>query len=58
MNKNNYRGFGFYALLVIVVIAVWLLLDASQESGTYSVREFESALKRGAVIYVEVEQNK
>ena len=34
MNKNNYRGFGFYALLVIVVIAVWLLLDASQESGT------------------------
>jgi len=58
LNKNNYRGFGFYALLVIVVIAVWLLLDASQESGTYSVREFESALKRGAVIYVEVEQNK
>ena len=59
MKKNNYRGFGFYAALVIVVVIVWLMLDAKQNAANaYTMAEFQAALKSEDVVYVEIEQNR
>ncbi len=46
MKKRSYRGFGFYALLVVVVVIVWLMLDARQgAANAYNMAEFEAALE-------------
>ncbi len=59
MKKRSYRGFGFYALLVIVVVAVWLTLDARQDAANaYTMTAFKAALDGGDVVYIEIEQNR
>lgn len=59
MKKKNYRGFGFYVALVIVVVIVWLMLDAKQNAANaYTMTEFKTALEAGEVVYVEIEQNR
>ena len=58
MEKRSYRGFGFYAMLIIVVVVVWMLLDARQETGSYSMTEFQSALENEQVVYIKIEQNR
>ncbi len=59
MKKRSYRGFGFYAVLVIVVIALWLMLDAKQDAAyAYTMTEFQTALENGNVVYIEIEQNR
>ena len=45
MKKHSYRGFGFYAMLVVVVVIVWLMLDArGNATDGYTMTEFR--LKR------------
>ena len=58
MKKHSYRGFGFYAMLVVIVVVVWMLLDARQETAAYSITEFEQALENEEVVYIEIEQNR
>ena len=59
MKKRSYRGFGFYAALVIVVIVVWLMLDAKQSAANaYTMKEFQTALEKGDVVYIEIQQNR
>ncbi len=59
MKKHSYRGFGFYAALVVVVVIVWLMLDARGDAAAaYTMTEFQAALDQGDVIYVEIEQNR
>ncbi len=59
MNKRSYRGFGFYALLVVVVVIVWLMLDARQDAANaYTMTEFERALNNEDIVYIEIEQNR
>ena len=60
LNKqSSYRGFGFYALLVVVVVIVWLMLDAREDaSGAYTMAAFEQALEDGEIAFVEIEQNR
>ncbi len=59
MKKRSYRGFGFYALLVVVVVIVWLMLDARQgAANAYNMAEFEAALENDEVVYIEIEQNR
>lgn len=59
MKKHSYRGFGFYAMLVVVVVVVWLMLDARGDAAdSYTMKEFQSALDREDVIYIEIEQNR
>ena len=49
--KKNYRGFGFYIVLILVVIGVWYLLDSNQGvNNNYTYAQFEENLKDGDII--------
>ena len=59
MKKHSYRGFGFYAMLVVVVVVVWMMLDArGNATDGYTMTEFQNALDKEDVIYIEIEQNR
>lgn len=59
MKKRNYRGFGFYAMLVVVVVVVWLMLDVRRdEANEYTMTEFHTALENGDIVHIEIEQNR
>ena len=59
MKKRSYRGLGFYAMLVFVVILVWLMLDARQDAAhSYSMKSLETALENESVVFIEIEQNR
>ena len=59
MKKRNYRGFWFYAILVIAVVVVWMMLDARQDAANaYTMPEFTQALDQGNVVYVQIQQNR
>lgn len=59
MKKHSYRGFGFYAMLVVVVVVVWLMLDARGDAAdAYTMTDFQRALEKDDIIYLEIEQNR
>ena len=57
-SKRGFRGFGFYAMLVFIVILIWYVLTGNTSTSTYTRAEFEKALQKGNVNYVKVEQNR
>ena len=57
-SKRGFRGFGFYAILVLVVILIWYGLTGNTSTSSYTREEFEKALQKGNVTYVKVEQNR
>lgn len=57
-SKRGFRGFGFYAMLVFIVILIWYGLTGNTSTSTYTRAEFEKALQKGKVTYVKVEQNR
>ena len=57
-SKRGFRGFGFYAILVLVVILIWSGLTGNTSTSSYTRAEFEKALQKGNVTYVKVEQNR
>ena len=56
-SKRGFRGFGFYAILVLIVILIWYGLTGNTSTSTYTRAEFEKALQKGNVTYVKVEQD-
>jgi cell division protease FtsH len=57
--KKNYRGFGFYIGLVLIVIFVFWFLENQQKSGNdYNNAQFEKDLADNAVVNVEVQPNR
>ncbi|MBO5371183.1 MAG: ATP-dependent zinc metalloprotease FtsH [Lachnospiraceae bacterium] len=45
--------------LIIVVVMVWMMLDAKQSAeNAYTMVQFQTALSNGDVAYVEIEQNR
>ena len=57
--KRNYRGFGFYIILILVVIGVWYFLDSNQSvANTYTVQQFEKDLKEDNIVSVRINQNR
>jgi len=57
--KKNYRGFGFYIVLILVVIGVWYLLDSNQGvNNNYTYAQFEENLKGGDISSVKIDQNR
>ena len=57
-SKRGFRGFGFYAILGLVVILIWYGLTGNTSTSSYTRAEFEKALQKGNVTYVKVEQNR
>ncbi|MFV0467097.1 MAG: ATP-dependent zinc metalloprotease FtsH [Lachnospiraceae bacterium] len=48
-----------YAILILVVIAIWFLLDVRQDAASaYTQAEFDAALAAGEVVSVELVQNR
>lgn len=57
--KKNYRGFGFYIGLVLIVIFVFWFLENQQKTGNdYNYTQFEKDLANNAVVNVEVQPNR
>ena len=57
-SKRGFRGVGFYAILVLIVILIWYGLTGNTSTSSYTRAEFEKALQKGNVTYVKVEQNR
>ena len=57
-NRNGFRGFGFYAVLIIVVIMIWYGLSGNTATSSYTKSDFQKALGKGDVTYVKVVQNR
>ncbi len=57
-NRNGFRGFGFYAVLILVVIMIWYGLSGNTATSSYTKSDFQNALGKGDVTYVKVVQNR
>lgn len=57
-NRNGFRGFGFYAVLILVVIMIWYGLSGNTATSSYTKSDFQKALDKGDVTYVKVVQNR
>ncbi len=57
--KKNYKGFGYYIGLVLIVVLVWFFLDHQQDvNNTYNYTQFEEDLQNGSVVSVVVNPNR
>ena len=57
--KKNYRGFGFYIGLVLIVIFVFWFLENQQKSGnSYNYSKFEKDLADNSIVTIEVQPNR
>ncbi len=57
--KKNYKGFGFYIGLILVVILIWYFWNDSQQTATaYTYAEFEKALAEEQVVSVTIQPNR
>ncbi|MGN0342416.1 MAG: ATP-dependent zinc metalloprotease FtsH [Roseburia sp.] len=57
--KKNYRGFGFYVLLILIVIFVWYMLDGNRLSNeTYNYTQFVEEIDQGEIAFVEIRPNR
>ena len=57
-NRNGFRGFGFYAVLILVIIMIWYGLSGNTATSSYTKSDFQKALGKGDVTYVKVVQNR
>lgn len=58
MNRQQYRGFSFYIILILLVVLIWYLMSSGQNriaSGTYA--QLKSDLADGKVVSAEITQN-
>ena len=57
--KKNFRGFGYYIALILIVVVVWMFLDHQQDiNNTYNYTQFEEDLKSNEIVQVEVNPNR
>ena len=57
--KKNFRGFGYYIALILIVVVVWMFLDHQQDiNNTYNYTQFEEDLKSDEIVQVEVNPNR
>ena len=57
--KKNYRGFGFYVLLILIVVFVWYMLDGNHLSNnTYNYTQFAEEIDQGEIAFVEIHPNR
>ena len=56
--RNSFRGIGFYALLIFIVMAVWTFLDGNGTTSTYTREAFEKDLESGKAESIQIVQNR
>lgn len=57
-NRSNYRGFGIYGMLILLVILIWFWLSGSSATSSYTKSQFVKDLQAGNVTAVTVVQNR
>ena len=57
-NRNGFRGFGFYAVLILVVVLIWYGLSGNTTTSSYTKSDFQKALQKNDVTYVKIVQNR
>lgn len=58
MKKQQFRGFSFYLILILIVVFIWYIMSSGQSrmaKGTYA--QFKSDLAENRVVSVEISQN-
>ena len=56
--KSSYRGFGFYLLLILIVVGVWYFLDGNTTTNSYTRAAFEKDIQSGDVTAIDIVQNR
>ena len=56
--NNSYRGFGFYLLLILIVVGVWYFLDGNTTINSYTRAAFEKDIQSGDVTAIDIVQNR
>ena len=56
--KSSYRGYGFYLVLILIVIGVWYFLDGKTTTNTYTRADFETDITSGEAVGFRVIQNR
>ena len=57
-NRSNYRGFGIYGMLILLVILIWFWLSGSSATSSYTKAQFMKDIEAGKVTAVTVVQNR
>lgn len=57
-NRSNYRGFGIYGMLILIVILIWFWLSGSSATSSYTKAQFMKDIEAGNVTAVTVVQNR
>ena len=57
-NRSNYRGFGIYGMLILLVILIWFWLSGSSATSSYTKAQFMNDIEAGNVTAVTVVQNR
>lgn len=57
-NRSNYRGFGIYGVLILLVVLIWFWLSGSSATSSYTKAQFVKDLQKGDVTGVTVVQNR
>ena len=56
--RSSYRGFGFYLVLILAVVAIWYFLDGSATTNSYTRAAFETDVESGEVKAYHIVQNR
>ena len=56
--NNSYRGFGFYLVLILIVVGVWYFLDGNTTTNSYTRAAFETDIQSGDVTAIDIVQNR
>lgn len=57
--KRNFKGYGYYIGLVLIVVLVWFFLDHQQDvNNNYNYTQFEQDLRNDRIAFVEVDPNR
>lgn len=57
-NRSNYRGFGIYGMLILLVILIWFWLSGSSATSSYTKAQFMKDIEAGNITAVTVVQNR
>ena len=55
---KSFRGIGFYALLIFIVMAVWTFLDGNGTTSSYTREAFEKDIESGNAETIQIVQNR
>lgn len=56
--KGTFRGFGVYAIFILIMIAFWLIMNGNSTTNSYTKADLTEALEKNQVRSITIEQNR